>query len=612
MFIVSATGTSEPGRRKLIAVLYADMVGYSRLIGLDDAGTLERLRALRRNLIDPAIEEHGGRIVQTGGDSLLVVFDSIDGAVQCAVKVQQQVPIHDGDQPVDRAIRFRVGINIGDAIADGTDLHGDAVNVAARLQAECPPGGICVSRSVRDHVHGRLDIAFTELGTLHLKNIARPIEAFVLQPGTGTTPQAMKRLPDKPSIAVLPFENLSGDPDQQYFADGLTEDILTALARFTQLVVIARNSTFVYKGRAVSIADVGRDLNVRYVLEGSVRRSGERVRVTAQLIEASTSAHLWAERYDRTLTDIFALQDEITERIVTTLVSNIQRSIIEQARRKPTGSLGAYELFLHGREQRDLSRYEGMVAAEASFERAIALDPDFALAHAELAYIQYIYMTWRVDPAQRNAQLAKGFANARRALELEASLPLANRVLGNLHLRACEHDEAIRWSQRAVALNPGEAESYAWLANVLSYAGRSAEALEQLDHARRLDPLHAVGLLHRACTAAPGALPGGAGLVGNLLSAGAELRIRARAALHGRRAGAAGPSGRSAGGVAGPRSGARLCVNRRNPGGFLSRERRARTPCRRTAQGRDAGMSRCPFPAKRRFSRNCSDNLCPW
>jgi adenylate cyclase len=481
--------TEEPIRRKLIAVLYADMVGYSRLIGLDDAGTLERLRALRRDLIDPAIEEHGGRIVQTGGDSLLVVFDSIDGAVRCAVKVQSRLPIVDGDQPTDRTIRFRVGINIGDAIADGTDLHGDAVNVAARLQAECPPGGICVSRSVRDHVHGRLDIAFTELGTLHLKNIARPIEAFALQPGAGTTLQAVKRL-DKPSIAVLPFENLSGDPDQQYFADGLTEDILTALARFTQLVVIARNSTFVYKGRAASIADVGRDLSVRYVLEGSVRRSGERVRVTAQLIEAATSAHLWAERYDRTLTDIFALQDEITERIVTTLVSNIQRSIIEQARRKPPGSLGAYELLLQGREQRDRSGYEAMVAAEALFTEAIALDPDFALAHAELAYLQYVYVTWRADPAQRDVQLAKGFAHARHALELGASLPLANRVLGNLHLRAGEHDEAIRWSRRAVALNPGEAESYAWLANVLSYAGRSAEALEQLEHARRLDPLH--------------------------------------------------------------------------------------------------------------------------
>ena len=485
-----------PDRRKLIAVVYADMVGYSRLIGLDDAGTLERLRSLRRNVIDPAIEEHGGRIVQTGGDLLLIAFDSIDGAVRCAVMLQRQVPIHDGDQPSERAIRFRVGINIGDAIADGTDLHGDAVNVVARLQAECPPGGICVSRSVRDHVHGRLDLVFEELGVLNLKNISRPVEAFVLKIDVDATrapvrntPQAISS-PGRPSVAVLPFENLSGDPDQQYFADGLTEDILTALARFNQLMVIARNSTFVYKGRSVSVADVGRDLNVRYVLEGSVRRSGERVRVTAQLIEAASSAHLWAERYDRTITDIFALQDEITERIVTTLVSNIERSIIEQARRKPPHSLGAYELLLQGREQRNASQYEGMLAAEALFEQAVALDPGFALAYAEIAYIQYVYVTWRVKPEQRDTALSKGFANALRALSLEASLPLANRVLGNLHLRAREYADAVTWAQRAVALNPGEAESYAWLANVLSYIGRSAEALEQLAHARRLDPLH--------------------------------------------------------------------------------------------------------------------------
>jgi adenylate cyclase len=229
------------------------------------------------------------------------------------------------------------------------------------------------------------------------------------------------------------------------------------------------------------------------VLEGSVRRSGERVRVTAQLIEAASSAHLWAERYDRTITDIFALQDEITERIVTTLVSNIERSIIgiiEQARRKPPHSLGAYELLLQGREQRNASQYEGMLAAEALFEQAVALDPGFALAYAEIAYIQYVYVAWRVRPEQRDTALSKGFANALRALSLEASLPLANRVLGNLHQRAREYADAVTWAQRAVALNPGEAESYAWLANVLSYIGRSAEALEQLAHARRLDPLH--------------------------------------------------------------------------------------------------------------------------
>ena len=276
-----------PDRRKLVAVVYADMVGYSRLIGLDDAGTLERLRTLRRDLIDPAIDEHGGRIVQTGGDSLLIVFDSIDGAVRCAVKVQQQVPIHDGDQPPDRAIRFRVGINIGDAIADGTDLHGDAVNVAARLQAECPPGGICVTRPVRDHVHDRLDLAFEELGALNLKNIARPVEAFVLRPDDGRDHIEIRRASllcrcdtkpcrcrTSPSIAVLAFTNMSGDPEQEYFSDGIADDIITELSRIRWLFVIARNSSFTYKGTAIDVKQIGRELGVRYVLEGSVRRGG--------------------------------------------------------------------------------------------------------------------------------------------------------------------------------------------------------------------------------------------------------------------------------------------------------------------------------------------------
>jgi adenylate cyclase len=303
---VSASDSTEqpPDRRKLVAIVYADMAGYSRLIGLDDAGTLERLWALRRNLIDPAINEHGGRIVQTGGDSLLIVFDSIDGAVRCAVKVQQQVPIHDAGQPPDRAIRFRVGINLGDAIADGTDLHGDAVNVAARLQAECPPGGICVSRSVRDHVHGRLDLAFEELGTLHLKNIARPVEAFALKLDVATTaPKSVERSPvsgghevpvilDKPSIAVLAFTNMSGDLEQEYFSDGVAEDIITELSRSRSLFVIARNSSFTYKGRAIAIKQVAAELGVRYVVEGSVRRSGDRVRVTAQLVDAETANHI--------------------------------------------------------------------------------------------------------------------------------------------------------------------------------------------------------------------------------------------------------------------------------------------------------------------------------
>ncbi len=293
---ITAGGTGKPkSGRKLIAVVYADMVGYSRLIGLDDTGTIERLRTLRRDLIDPSIDENGGTLVQTGGDSLLIVFDSIDGAVRCAVHMQQQIPQYDAAHPPDRAIRFRIGINIGDAIADGTDLHGDAVNIAARLQSECPAGGICVSRAVRDHVRNRLDLEFESLGALTLKNIARSVEAFALRIGTTVTSSPDPRmpgepggsgLPDKPSVAVLAFRNTGGVPDQEYFSDGIADDIITHLSRSRALFVIARNSTFTYKGRVVDVRQVGRELGVRYVLEGSVRRAGGRVRVTAQLIDA--------------------------------------------------------------------------------------------------------------------------------------------------------------------------------------------------------------------------------------------------------------------------------------------------------------------------------------
>ena len=299
------------GGRKLIAVLHADVVGYSHLIGLDDIGTLERLRALRRSLIDPTIDEHGGRIVNTAGDSLLIVFESVDGAMRRAMKVQQQVPAYDGDQPPDRAICFRVGINVGDVIPDGTDVHGDVLNVAARLQAECPPGGICVSRAVRDHVGDRLGLAFEELGALNLKNISRPVEALlILLDVAATTPKSVERsllggvgdalpLPDRPSIAVLPFKNMDGDPEQEFFSDGISADIITELARSRSLFVIARNSSFTYKGHAIDIKQVARELGVRYVVEGSVRRVAGQTRITVQLIDALTNTHIWAERYDR-------------------------------------------------------------------------------------------------------------------------------------------------------------------------------------------------------------------------------------------------------------------------------------------------------------------------
>ena len=451
---MSGSNTSDligksPDRRKLLAVVHADMVGYSRLIGLDDAGTLERLRALRRNLIDPAIEEHGGRIVQTGGDSLLIVFDSIDGAVRCAIKVQQGVPTHDRDQTPDRAIRFRVGINIGDAIADGTDLHGDAVNVAARLQAECPPGGVCVSRSVRDHVHGRLNLAFEALGPLTLKNIARPVEGFVLRvDGVATVPSVERilvhdleralSLPERPSLAVLPFANLSADPEQEYFSDGVADDIITELSRDRTLFVIARNSSFTYRGRSVDVKQIGLELGVCYVVEGSVRRSGDRIRVTAQLVDAQTGNHVWAERYNRDVEHVFALQDQIAEAIVTAVYPAVRDAEQQRALRKTPASLNAWEAYQRGMWHQSKGTTAGNEEARLLFKRAIELDQGFAAPFAGLATGYYLDL---ICHGMRNPLcVAKlGEAAARTAVAIDpnyseghAALGFAFSISGNL------------------------------------------------------------------------------------------------------------------------------------------------------------------------------------
>ena len=462
---MSSNGASDligraSGGRKLIAVLHADMVGYSRLIGLDDIGTLERLKTLRSTLIDPAIAEHGGRVVNTGGDSMLIVFDSVDGAVQCAIKVQQQVPAYDRDQPPDRTIRFRIGINVGDVIPDGTDVHGDVVNVAARLQAECPPGGICVSRAVRDHVHDRLDLAYEELGALDLKNIARPVEAFVLRLDTAaTTWKSIERslvhdtgealpLPEKPSIAVLAFTNMSGDPEQEYFSDGVADDIITLLSHSRSLFVTARNSSFTYKGRAIDVKQAARELGVRYVLEGSVRASDGRVRVNAQLINAETGNHLWAERYDRDRADVFAVQDEITiavSRAVEPAVADAERP---RALRKPPGNLGAWEAYQRGQWHLWQMRLEDVPRARKFFNRALELDATLAAAHIGLASLYTM----------------EGF--------FFASRPVAEAV-------ALAADEA----RKAVDLDPTDADAHAFRAFSSGHTGDHAGGFDHVERA---------------------------------------------------------------------------------------------------------------------------------
>jgi adenylate cyclase len=474
------------------------MVGYSRLIGLDDAGTIKRLKALRNNLIDPAINEHGGTLVQTGGDSLLIVFDSIDGAVRCAVKVQQQVPNYDAGQPDDRAIRFRVGINLGDAIADGTDLHGNAVNIAARLQAECPPGNICVSRSVRDHVHGRLDLEFEELGALNLKNIAHPVEAFILRPDAKTVPKSVERtlvhgtgealpLPDKPSIAVLAFTNMSGEAEQEYFSDGVVEDITAALSRVGWLFVIARNSSFAYKGKSSDVRQVGRELGVRYVLEGSVRKAANRVRITGQLLDATSGAHIWAERYDRDLADIFAVQADIADAVAAAISPAVASAERQRARRKRPNNLSAWEAYQRGLWHLCQVTADDNKAAQEFFRQAIELDPTFAGGYTGLSEaLDRAAIVWHTRELAEALRLVEEYA--RRAVSLDGNDAYAHVCLASALVMRGDYRGAREEAERALILNPNEADAYGSLGIAFLYDGEPEKGLVGLEENLRRDP----------------------------------------------------------------------------------------------------------------------------
>jgi adenylate cyclase len=491
----SDTTGNPQDRRKLVAVMYADMVGYSRLIGLDDTGTLRRLRRLRRDLIDPAIEEHGGRIVQTGGDSLLVVFDSVDGAARCAVKVQQEVPVLDADQPPDRAIQFRIGINIGDAIPDGTDLHGDVVNIAARLQAECPPGGICVTRAVRDHVRGRLDFSFGELGALRLKNIAYPVEAFVVRVTTDRAVPSSAALakidhlplPGKPSIAVLAFTNMSGDPQQESFSDGIADDIITELSRSRSLFVIARNSSFTYKGHAVDVKQVSRELGVRYVTEGGVRRIGSRVRVTVQLIDAQTGNHVWAERYDRDVSEVFAVQDEITAAAITAIQPAVAQAEHRRIIRKAPENLGAWEAYQCGVSHITNLNTVDFARAREFLHRAIMLDPAFVAAYIALGFVSL----WEGSqfPTRPLREVASETGSwARKALHIDSNDSEALALLATSILFTGDTRVALECASQALYNNPNSFWADDVKGAILADDGRTAEGRNLLQTALRLSP----------------------------------------------------------------------------------------------------------------------------
>ena len=408
--------SSEPVERRLTAILAADVAGYSRLIGADEEGTLAQLKAFRKTLVDPTIAKHRGRIVKTTGDGMLVEFASAVDAARCAVEVQRGMADENAEIPQAKRIEFRIGIHLGDVILDDNDIFGDGVNIAARLESIAVPGGISISRAVHDQVRDRINVCFDDKGEIALKNIARPVQVFAIsgakESKTTVSPESKPALalPDKPSIAVLPFTNMSGDPEQDYFADGMVEDIITALSHFKALFVIARNSSFTYKGRAVDVKQVGRELGVRYVLEGSVRKAANRVRITGQLVDTATGAHLWAERFDGGLGDIFDLQDQVTESVVGAIAPAVEKAEIERAKRKPTESLDAYALYLRG-----LARFYQFGNRQANdealrlFNSAIELDPDFASAYGRAAFCYVIAKSngWFSDTANEIAEVTE-------------------------------------------------------------------------------------------------------------------------------------------------------------------------------------------------------------
>jgi adenylate cyclase len=521
--------------RRLAAILAADVVGYSRLMAIDESGTHARLKTLRREIVEPAIARHHGRVVKLMGDGALVEFASVVQAVECAVAIQDGVAEHEAERPGDQRIAFRIGINIGDILIEDDDIYGGGVNIAARLEALAAPGGICVSRNVYNQVKDKVPFGFVAMGEHRVKNIPEPVSVYRVLSGPGSAsmvrgagrtvvprlrvvalifvallagaaglglwhswspePEPSGRVDrshpsvDKPSLAVLPFDDLSADADEAYFADGLTDDLITDLAKISGLVVIARNSVFTYKGQAVDIREVARDLGVRYVLEGSVRRAGGRIRINAQLIDSESGGHLWTDRFDRDISDIFAVQDEVIGHIVDALTVQLSASEQQRLERPPTANLEAYDYFLRAEEAVRTGFRPKLSEALRLYEKATQLDPTFAEAFAADARTAVFSLRSNYDdvlpaPVARK----RAYEHAGRALEIdpEASLPFA--VLAILQGLDGQHEEALASAKRAVALGPSDAEAYTALSLVLTFYGRPAEAVVAIETAMRLNP----------------------------------------------------------------------------------------------------------------------------
>ncbi len=517
----------RPTERKLAAILSADVEGYSRLMSDDEAATVRTITEYR-DVIAAAVVGHGGRVVDAPGDNVLAEFSSVVGAVECAVEIQRELQARNAALPPSRHMRFRIGINLGDVIVDGERLYGDGVNIAARLESLAEGGGICLSGAAYDQVEGKLPFATEFMGEQTVKNIARPVRVYRLRleprRSSGPAPTTRSRghrsvkrvvaavivatllgvggwvglrslgtpesqglpLPPKPSVAVLPFSNLSQDATQEYFSDGVTEDLITGLSKVSGLFVIARNSVFTYKGKPVKVKEVGRELGVRYVVEGGVQRAGNRVRITAQLVDATTDYHIWAERYDREVNDIFALQDEVTRQIVRAMAVKLTEAEQTRMGRAPTGVLEAYDLVLRGSEERKRTTRESNAEARRLFVKALDLDPDYAMAYTGLGWTQL--QSWQFLWSTDRQSLERAGELAERAIALDRTLANAYHLLAQVNLWRKDHERALAQIERAIELAPNDADGYDTLAEIHGWSGMPEQSIRQVRHAMRLNP----------------------------------------------------------------------------------------------------------------------------
>jgi adenylate cyclase len=484
--------TTEDFKRKLTAILSADVEGYSRLMDDNEEATVRTLTACRSAMSD-LVQQYRGRVVDATGDNLMAEFTSVVDAVNCAVEIQRALAERNTELEHNRKMEFRIGVNLGDVIEEEGRIYGDGVNIAARVEGLAEAGGICISGRAFDQVENKLGLDYEFLGEHDVKNISRPIRVYRIPMEPGSAIKAEKEigafsLPDKPAIAVLPFVNMSGDPEQEYFSDGMTEEIITRLSMLRKVPVIARNSTFAYKGKSVNVQQVGQELGARYVVEGSVRKAGNRIRITAQLIDATTGNHLWAKTYDRELKDIFSLQDEIAEQIVVSVGVGIDVAELSRIRRIPTENLTAYDSLLRGESHLSRLTKEENAKARKMAERAIELEPEYAIAYVLLGYAHILdyLLQWNLDPRT----LEQAFEFARKAISLDDSLSGAHALLATVYSAKGQYEQAISQAERALSLNPNEADTYNIMGFILNSVGRSEEAVEAIKKAMHLNPHH--------------------------------------------------------------------------------------------------------------------------